>query len=1058
MSRFFIDRPIFAWVIAILIMMAGTLALLKLPIAQYPDIASPQVVVTATYPGASARTVEDTVTQVIEQQMSGIDNLIYMSSTSDSSGTATLTFTFETGTDIDIAQVQVQNKLQLAQPLLPEEVQRQGVSVTKSTVGVLLIMAFYSEDGAMRDTDIGDYIGSNVRDTLGRIPGVGSTLFLGAQYAMRIWCDPGKFEQYRLNPSDAVAAIREQNSQVTGGQVGAYPALNGQEINITVNASSRLEVVRQFEDIIIRTNPDGSLLRLSDVARVELNGETFNTIVKRNGSPAVALLFMLASGANALDTADAIKAKIEALAPFFPPGLNYVYNYDTTLFVNISIQAVFKTLGEAIVLVFLVMYLFLQNFRSTLIPTIAVPVVLLGTFGVLAAAGYSINTLTMFGMVLSIGLLVDDAIVVVENVERLMAEEGQSPREAARKSMDQITGALVGVALVIAAVFVPMAFMDGSVGVIYRQFSVTIVTSMALSALVALILTPALCATMLSPHGHARAAGPMEPTGLAGRFYAWFNAWFDRSALRYQNQVGRLLSRPLRCLPAFGLGLLLIGFLFFRLPASFLPGEDQGCFYAIAQLPPGATLERTRAVLDEVEAYLLTEEADNIENVMTAAGDSFIGRGQNVGQAYIALSHWDSRKNDSQRVNAIMNRARARFSAIPDARIIVFGPAPIKELGNASGFEFELMDLTGRGHAALMEARDALLAKARAHPALLNVRHGGFDDVEQYSLGIDLAKAGALSLSKGEINSAVAAYWGGLYVNDFMDRGRTKKVYLQADAPFRMQASDFERYYVRNARGEMVAFSSFLSVSTAKGSPRLERYEGLPALKIQGEAAPGRSTGEAMAAMEALAGELPEGFGFLWTGLSYQELKSGSQAWILYSVSLAVVFLCLAALYESWSIPVSVLLVVPTGILGALLGVTLRGMANDVYFQIGLLTVVGLSAKNSILIVEFARDLHEQGMELAAATREAVRMRLRPIIMTSLAFTLGVLPLAVSSDAGSGAQNAVGTTVVFGVISATALGIYLTPVFFVLVSRLFGAIRSNVDAGAGNRGALDHSI
>ena len=744
---------------------------------------------------------------------------------------------------------------------------------------------------------------------------------------------------------------------------------------------------------------------------------------------------MLASGANALDTADALKAKIESLSAFFPPGLKYVYAYDTTLFVNISIKAVFKTLGEAIFLVFLVMYLFLQSFRSTIIPTIAVPVVLLGTFGVLAAAGYTINTLTMFGMVLAIGLLVDDAIVVVENVERLMREEGLRPKAAALKSMDQITGALVGVALVIAAVFVPMAFMSGSVGVIYRQFSMTIVTSMVLSCLVALILTPALCATMLSPHSPASRKGP------AGRFYAWFNAWFDRRTLRYRNQVGLLLARPLRCLPAFGLGLLLIGFLLYRLPTSFLPDEDQGTVYAIAQLPPGATLERTRAVLDEVERYLLTEEAENIHNVLTVAGDSFNGRGQNIGQAYVSLAHWDARQGRDRHVQSIMARARARFSKIPDARIIVFAPASVKELGNAAGFEFELMDLTGRGHAALMEARGILLDKARAHPALRNVRHSGFDDVEQYNLDIDLAKAGALSLRKGDINNTIAAYWGGVYVNDFMDRGRTKKVYLQADIGYRMQASDFERYHVRNTKNEMVPFSSFLSISDSKGSPRLERYEGLPALKIQGEAAPGGSTGEAMAAMEAIAGELPEGFGYQWTGLSYQEARSGAQAYLLYAVSLAVVFLCLAALYESWTIPVAVLLAVPTGILGALIGVFCRGMANDVYFQIGLLTVVGLSAKNSILIIEYARDLHEQGMELVAATLEAARMRLRPIIMTSLAFTLGVLPLAVSTDAGSGAQNAVGTTVICGVLSATALGIYLTPVCFVLISRLFNATR-----------------
>ena len=1030
MSQFFIDRPIFAWVLAIMVMMAGALSLTTLPLAQYPEIASPQVVVTARYPGASAQTMEDTVTQIIEQQINGIDGLLYMSSSSDSTGAATITFTFENGTDVDIAQVQVQNKLQLATPMLPEEVQRQGVSVTKSSVGVLLIVGLFSGSG-MSDEDVGDYFGSHMKDTLSRIQGIGQLTVLGAQYAMRIWCDPVKFSQYRLNPSDVVQAIREQNSQATGGQAGAYPIVAGQEINMVVTSATRLKTAEEFERIILRTNKDGSVLRLRDVARVALEGESFNTLTKLNGKPGIAALFMLAPGANALDTAAAIKQKLHEFSAFFPPGMDYIYSYDSTPFVDISIREVFKTLGEAIVLVFLVMLLFLQSFRATLIPTLAIPVVLLGTFGVLAAAGFSINTLTMFGLVLAIGLLVDDAIVVVENVERLMREEGLSPKDAARKSMEQISGALVGVAMVIAAVFIPMAFMRGSVGIIYRQFSLTIVTAMTLSVLVALILSPALCATILKPHAPKK----------GNTFFSGFNTWFDRVSSRYRSQVGWMLTRPGRICVAFGIGLLVTGYVFFRLPTSFVPLEDQGCFYAIAELPPGATMERTEAVLKQIRNYLTTEEAENILNIQTTAGFSFTGSGQNVGQLFIGLQDWKDRKKDGQHVDAIIARTRQRFSNIPEARVIVFGPAPIKEMARASGFEFELLDLTGRGHEALLEARDWLLAEARIHPLLRNVRHGGLDDVAQYELSVDLDKAEALGLRKGEINNAVATYWGGTYVNDFMDRGRTKKVYIQADKQFRMQASDFSRYHIRNAHGSMVPFPSFLTVRDSKGSPLLERYQGMPAVRILGEAAPGRSSGEAMAAMEELAARLPDGFGYEWTGLSFQEKQAGSQAGFLYAISLLTVFLCLAALYESWSIPLSVLLVVPSGVFGAVMGVMAMDMSNDVYFHIGLLAVMGLSAKNSILIVEFAREMHGQGVALSQAVLDAVRIRLRPIVMTSLAFTLGVLPLAVNSGAGSGAQNAVGTTVVCGVLSATFLGIYLTPLFFVGVSRWF--TRSN---------------
>ena len=1029
MARFFIDRPIFAWVIAILIMMAGSLALTTLPVAQYPEIASPEVAITASYPGASAKTVEDTVTQVIEQQMKGLDNLLYMYSTSDSSGQATVNFAFKTGTDIDIAQVQVQNKLSLATPLLPEEVQRQGIAVTKSVKNFLIVVSFYSEDGSMQEADIGDYVASNIKDPIGRLEGVGDTTLFGAQYGMRIWLDPARMEQYKLNPSDIVTAIREQNAQVTGGQVGSGPAPSGQQINVTINAASRLETVDQFANILIRTNADGSRLYLRDVATVELNNESFNAKGRYNGMPSSGMAIKLASGANALDTADRIKAEIAALEPFFPQGLKVVYPYDTTPFVSLSIKSVFTTLAEAIFLVFLVMYLFLQSFRATLIPTIAVPVVLLGTFGVLAAAGFSINSLTMFGMVLAIGLLVDDAIVVVENVERLMREENLNPKEAARKSMDQITSALVGVALVICAVFVPMAFMSGSTGVIYRQFSITIVTAMVLSVVVAIVLTPALCATMLPEKMHHASSG----------FFGRFNHWFENVTGRYKNGVGRMITKPLRCLASFACGLAVIAFLFWRLPSGFLPDEDQGIIMASVQLPAGATFERTTEVLDQVNKHFLEDERDAVESVMTVAGFSFGGSGQNNGLAFIRLKDWEARKGSEMRAQAVAGRAMRVFSHIPEASVFAFTPPAVTELGTATGFDFELIDRAGQGHDALMNARNILLGKAATHPDLIMVRPNGMEDVEEYKLDIDLEKAGAQGLSKGEINTAIAAYWGSSYVNDFTDKGRTKKVYVQARPETRMQASDFSRYYVRNSNGDMVPFSSFMRMHSTTGSPRLERYNGLPAMEILGEAAQGRSTGQAMAAMEELASELPAGFSFSWTGLSLQEVMSGNQAPMLYALSLVVVFLCLAALYESWTIPLSVLLVVPTGVIGALIGMFARDMYNDIYFQIGLLTVIGLSAKNSILIVEFAKDLHEAGKDLYEATVQAVRMRLRPIIMTSLCFILGVAPLAISSGAGSGGQNALGTTVVFGVTAATALGIFYTPLFFVTVTRLFTA-------------------
>ena len=1018
MAHFFIDRPIFAWVVAIMIMLGGSFALMTLPVAQYPNIAAPEVMIRAQYPGASAKIVEESVTQVIEQQMKGIDNLMYIYSESDSAGRCSIKFAFEAGTDIDIAQVQVQNKLQLATPMLPEVVQRQGISVVKAVRNYLIVLSLYSDDGSMRNSDIGDYVASYVQDPISRLSGVGETEVFGAQYGMRIWLNPEKMEQYRLNPSDIITAIREQNEQVTGGQTASGPALPGQEVSLTINAASRLETPRQFDYIFLRTLEDGSALYLKDVATTELNEERFFAIGRFNGHPSAGLGIKLASGANALNTATRIKAEMENLSQFFPPGLKYSYSYDTAPIVSESIVSVFRTLGEAIVLVFLIMFLFMQSFKATLIPTIAIPVVLLGTFGVLHLGGFTINTLTMFGIVLAIGLLVDDAIVVVENVERLMREEKLRPKEAAKKSMTQITGALVGVAMVISAVFIPMAFMGGSSGVIYRQFSITIVTAMTLSVIVAIVLTPALCATMLPDEMHHASEG----------FFGRFNRWFDRLTLRYQRKVGKLIVKPHRWLVMFALCLALIGLLFNHLPSAFLPEEDQSVLFVNVSLPSGATFERTMNVMDEIREYFLKNEQETVTSVFTLAGFSFSGAGQNSGLAFVKLKPLSGRGDKDHRVQAVMGRAWGHFSQLPEANIYTFFPPAVMELGTATGFDFEIIDRAGMGHKALMEARDFVLDKARRNPALRNVRHNGMDDVAQYELDIDLAKAGAQSLRKGEINTTVTSYWGSYYVNDFTDKGRTKKVYIQAEAPFRMQASDFDRYYVRNTKGEMVPFSSFLSMRTVYGSPRLERYLGQPSIEILGEAAPGFSSGQAMDVMEQIAEELPTGFGYSWTSISHQEKLTGAQAPMLYTVSLVVVFLCLAALYESWTIPLSVILVAPFGVVGALSGVWLR---------IGFLTVVGLSAKNSILIVEFAKDLYHEGLDLLDATIQAVRMRLRPIIMTSLCFVLGVIPLAISRGAGSGGQNALGTAVVFGVLTATGLGIFYTPIFYVVVTKLF---------------------
>ncbi|EEE2001194.1 TPA: efflux RND transporter permease subunit [Salmonella enterica] len=1032
MANFFIRRPIFAWVLAIILMMAGALAIMQLPVAQYPTIAPPAVSISATYPGADAQTVQDTVTQVIEQNMNGIDNLMYMSSTSDSAGSVTITLTFQSGTDPDIAQVQVQNKLQLATPLLPQEVQQQGISVEKSSSSFLMVAGFVSDNPNTTQDDISDYVASNIKDSISRLNGVGDVQLFGAQYAMRIWLDANLLNKYQLTPVDVINQLKVQNDQIAAGQLGGTPALPGQQLNASIIAQTRLKDPQEFGKVTLRVNTDGSVVHLKDVARIELGGENYNVVARINGKPASGLGIKLATGANALDTATAIKAKLAELQPFFPQGMKVVYPYDTTPFVKISIHEVVKTLFEAIILVFLVMYLFLQNIRATLIPTIAVPVVLLGTFAVLAAFGYSINTLTMFGMVLAIGLLVDDAIVVVENVERVMMEDNLSPREATEKSMSQIQGALVGIAMVLSAVFIPMAFFGGSTGAIYRQFSITIVSAMALSVLVALILTPALCATLLKPvsaEHHEKKSG----------FFGWFNARFDHSVNHYTNSVSGIVRNTGRYLIIYLLIVVGMAVLFLRLPTSFLPEEDQGVFLTMIQLPSGATQERTQKVLDQVTHYYLNNEKANVESVFTVNGFSFSGQGQNSGMAFVSLKPWEERNGEENSVEAVIARATRAFSQIRDGLVFPFNMPAIVELGTATGFDFELIDQGGLGHDALTKARNQLLGMVAKHPDLLvRVRPNGLEDTPQFKLDVDQEKAQALGVSLSDINETISAALGGYYVNDFIDRGRVKKVYVQADAQFRMLPGDINNLYVRSANGEMVPFSTFSSARWIYGSPRLERYNGMPSMELLGEAAPGRSTGEAMSLMENLASQLPNGIGYDWTGMSYQERLSGNQAPALYAISLIVVFLCLAALYESWSIPFSVMLVVPLGVVGALLAASLRGLNNDVYFQVGLLTTIGLSAKNAILIVEFAKDLMEkEGRGLIEATLEASRMRLRPILMTSLAFILGVMPLVISRGAGSGAQNAVGTGVMGGMLTATLLAIFFVPVFFVVVKRRF---------------------
>jgi hydrophobe/amphiphile efflux-1 (HAE1) family protein len=1036
LSRFFLDRPVFAWVIAIIMMAAGGLAIYNLPISQYPPIAPPSIAITAFYPGASAETVENSVTQIIEQKMTGFDKMLYLSASSDSAGSSRIELTFAPGTDPDLAWAQVQNKLQLAMTSLPEVVQRQGVKVSKSTRNYLLVVGLISVDGSMDSNDLQDYAQSNLEKVLSRVPGVGEVEVFGTQYAMRVWLNPDRLNDYQMTVQDVITALQAYNVEVSAGQFGGAPAVKGQRLNASIIVQSLLKTPEEFAAIPIRTNPDGSIVRIRDVGRTELGTESYGGQSYFNGMPSSGLAIRQAAGANALNTANAIRAKMEEMSRFFPTGMKVVYPYDTTPFVKVAIEEVVKTLIEAILLVFLVMYLFMGTMRATLIPTIAVPVVILGTFAVLGLFNFSINMLTMFGMVLAIGLLVDDAIVVVENVERIMHEEGLSPKEATRKSMDQITSALIGIGLVLSAVFGPMAFFGGSTGVIYRQFSVTIISSMLLSVLVALILTPVLCASLLKP-----VAAGHEPAENAVFFLRPFFRWFDRiffgSRDLYVRMVRHSLSRKLRYLVVFLLIVAAMGFLFLRMPTAYLPDEDQGILMVQVLLPANSTLEQTDKVMEEVGDYFLEREKDAVEGVMTLSGRNFSGQGQNAGMAFVHLKDWGLRDRPELRVTAVARRAMGEFSKIRNAMVFAFPPPPVIELGVARGFDFQLLDRGGLGHGGLMAARNELLGMAAKDPVLTKVRPNGLEDVPEYRIDVDWDKAGALGVPITSIHNTISAAFGSAYINDFIQGGRVKRVYAQADAPFRMLPKDLERLYVRNTAGKMVPFSSFASGHWTSGSPKLERFNGFPSINIQGESAPGRSSGEAMQAMEGFVRKLPQGIGFDWTGLSYQERMASTQTPLLYAFSIFVIFLCLAALYESWPIPLSILLTLPLGAIGGVIGSTLWGLPNDVYFQIGLLTTLGLTTKNAILIVQFAKAGLERGMRLTDATLEGARLRFRPIIMTSLAFGFGVLPLAVTTGAGAGAQNAIGTGVLGGVVTATFLVTLFAPLFYVLIFRIF---------------------
>jgi HAE1 family hydrophobic/amphiphilic exporter-1/multidrug efflux pump len=1050
MSRYFIDRPIFAWVIAIILMLAGLLAIRTLPVAQFPDIAAPKVTINTLYPGADAQTLENTTTQIIEQQLKGIDHLRYFSSTSDSAGNLAITVTFDQGTDPDIAQVQVQNKLTQATPLLPQEVQQAGLRVSKSASSFLLVMALYSEDGSHDQVDIGDLIASKVQDPLSRIAGVGDTQIFGAQYSMRIWLDPFKMSNLGITVPDITSAITAQNAQVSAGQVGSLPALNAQALNATVTAQSRLRTADEFRNIILRAAAGGATIRMSDVARVELGSENYSFQARFNGKQAAGFGIKLAPGANALDTVEAVKAEVATLSKQFPSDIKVDYPVDNSTFVKLSVEQVVHTLFEAIVLVFVVMFLFLQNFRATLIPTIAVPVVLLGSLAVLQIAGFTINTLTLFGMVLAIGLLVDDAIVVVENVERLIHTEGLSPKEAAKKSMDEISGALIGIGLVLSAVFLPMAFFGGSTGVIFRQFSITIVSAMVLSVLVALILTPALCATILKPaaEGHEHKKG----------FFGWFNRTFDNGVDRYGKGLKRIERRWGRTMAVYLLIIVGLGLLFMRTPSGFLPEEDQGLLFTQITLPTGTTMEETARTMDRVRDHYLKAEGANVHSVFSVSGYGFVGQGQNVAIAFVKLKDFEERKGEENGVTAVAERANKALAGLRAGMAISFVPPSVLELGNANGFDFELKDVGGVGHDKLLEARNQLLDLAGKDKRLFQVRPNGLEDTPQLKLAIDQAEAGSLGVSQAEINTTVSAAFGGTYINDFIDRGRVKRVYVQADAPFRRTPADLGNFYIRGSSGAMTPFSSFSSTNWNYGPARLERYNGVASFEIMGSPAPGVSSGEAIKAMTDIAAKLPPGIGFEWTGLSYEEQLSGGQAPALYAMSLLIVFLCLAALYESWSVPIAVILVVPLGIVGAVLAANFVGLSNDIYLQVGLITTIGVSAKNAILIVEFAEEKMRDGLDAAEAALQAAKLRLRPILMTSFAFIFGVLPLAISTGAGAGGQNAIGWAVVGGMLSGTVLAIIFVPMFFFVVKRLFkqdrpkGINRNAPDTNGGDVG------
>lgn len=1033
MSRFFIHRPIFAWVIAILIMLVGILAINNLPIEQYPKIAPPQVKVRAVYPGADAETVENSVTQIIEQQMKGIDGLMYMSSNSSAAGSASVTLTFENGTDPDTAQVQVQNKLQSAMSSLPETVQRTGLNVEKSASDFLMVTAFVSEDGSMDQSDIADYVATSIVDPISRVEGVGGTNVFGSSYAMRIWLDPAKLRAYNLIPSDVSSAIRSQNVQVSAGQLGTLPTNTDRVvINATVSVQSYLQTPEQFEDILLKTDTAGAQVRIKDVARVELGSENYQFRAQYNGQAASGLAIMLAPGANALEVREAVGVRLDELSQNFPTGLKMVVPYDTTPFVRLSITQVVYTLLEAVVLVFLVMFLFLQNWRATIIPTLAVPVVILGTFAVLSVFGYSINILTMFAMVLAIGLLVDDAIIVVENVERILEENPSiQVMDATIQSMREISKVVIGIALILSVVFVPMIFFGGSSGVIYRQFAVTLMTSMALSAFIALVFTPALCVTILKRQAH-------KDINIQTGFFGWFNRFFYQTSRRYENFIGKTYASKLAYLAVYTGIVAVMALIFMRLPSSFVPEEDQGAVMTLVQLPAGSTLDKTNVVMDKLANYYHDKETDNIESVFTISGFGFMGSGQNSGMAFIKLKDWDERAGSENTAQSIARRAMVMNMMIPEASLIFpIAPPPIQGFGNTSGFDLQLKDVGGVGHEALLDARNQLMGMAMQNPAIASIRPGGQEDAPKLKVDINQAQAAAYGVPLTAINDTIAQAWGGSYVNDFIDRGRIKKVYIQGEPDSRVVPEDINRWYVRNQSGEMVSFGAFSGSQWEYGSPSLARYNGVSSMVLTGSAALGVSTGDAMEAMAQMASQLPAGIDFEWTGLSLEQQKSGGQAPILYALSILVVFLCLAALYESWSVPFAVILVIPLGVIGSLLLTKIHGLANDVYLQVALLTVIGLSAKNAILIIEFAKEIQESGQTLKASIMMAARMRLRPIIMTSLAFGVGVVPLYIATGAGSGSQNAVGTGVLGGVLTSTFLGIFFIPMFYVWVRTLF---------------------